>query len=226
MSAEGRFAATIIVMLVAVGCAAGATNRGNPLGGDGGLGDERGIGGSGVLPAPDTGAADGREGGGQTPEDGVGLCNALSLAGVAPVPEELSTATPPEPMGGTLVAGTYVLWSDTLYGSDPNCTDGVPATQSVIAFHPSGPTQGTIQIVNNVPYANVSVDGPEYAVGVYATMGHSISAMATARASGMNLCVPTSESGKNSDYTATDTTYLVFGKRTACGLDVSEYRRR
>jgi len=106
-----RGAVGLLVLLAAVGCSGSSSGGAGGKGGGGSGGGAAGTGGPsacGVASgAPSTGAT----------------CNSITPAGPC-VDETFSTATPPAPAGGTFVAGTYNLVSDTFYG--PPQTDFIP----------------------------------------------------------------------------------------------------
>lgn len=211
-----RQAASLVVfgVLVAVaGCGSSGSSPGTGTAGNngsGGLGGSTGSSGTGGTSAGGTGGAStggtGGAGGGtggsamcgtSNAQDQGATCNTLSAAGPC-VTTTISNGTPPTPAGGTIVAGTYNVTSQTVYGSADAGTSSEPYRETV-AVSGVTPTSLTFALVQ------VSGTHTNRTSGTDTISGTTVSAM--------NSCPPPGDGGSQGaalGYTATPTTVTLI----------------
>src|ERR1700722_15972360 len=85
--------------------------------------------------APDSSTAAGQDAGAcMLAENDAGTCNALAASGPM-ILATCSTATPPQPQGGTIADGTYVLDAFVHYGGCPTAPDIAATTWALCGNH-------------------------------------------------------------------------------------------
>lgn len=217
-----------LVARLAVACAVGcggesATDRsGSSFPGLGAGADSAAAGGSngGSSGMPSAGGATSLAGGAGT---GGGLVGCGTVVNDLPLltPVILSGA-PPDPAGGTLVAGTYVLSSLTYYLNGATCTPPSLKTSDIFIVYPSSATEGAIEEDTNQTSTGVNIKDSRSTFSYKAAdngLMLDFDCVSALNGFSRNAAVPVG-------YSATATEIRTFGPQSSCGVSVSVFSRR
>lgn len=167
--------------------------------------------------------------GGATSLAGSGAGTGGGLVGCGTVVNDLPLLTPvilsgspPDPAGGTLVAGTYVLSSLTYYLNGATCTPPSLKTSDIFIVHPSSASEGAIEEDTNQTSTGVNIKDSRTTFTYKAAdngLMLDFDCVSALTAFSRNAAVPVG-------YSATAAEIRTFGPKSSCGVSVSVFSRR